>query len=263
MPTPGDELRLTYVGGPTALIELGGLRLLTDPSFDPAGAEFRAPAYTLRKTSGPAVAAHALGPLDAVLLSHDHHFDNLDAAGRALLPRAREVLTTVAGAGRLGRPAIGLAPGAERVLHARDGRELRVRATPARHGPPGGDRGPVIGFALRWGDAPGAVLYVSGDTVWYEEVAALLRREPVRVAVLFAGAARIPAVGPAHLTFTAAELVEAARACPAALIVPVHLEGWTHFSESFAEVEAAFAAAGLAERLRLVRPGRTIALPFA
>ena len=42
MPTPvtdmelGD-LRVTYVGGPTALFEIERLRLLTDPTFDPAG----------------------------------------------------------------------------------------------------------------------------------------------------------------------------------------------------------------------------------
>jgi len=36
-------LKLTYIGGPTALLELGGLRILTDPTFDPAGGEYRAP----------------------------------------------------------------------------------------------------------------------------------------------------------------------------------------------------------------------------
>jgi L-ascorbate metabolism protein UlaG (beta-lactamase superfamily) len=68
--------------------------------FDPAGTEYRTPIYTLRKTSDPAIAADDLGPIDAVLLSHDHHFDNLDHAGRALLPSVRQVLTTPAGAER-------------------------------------------------------------------------------------------------------------------------------------------------------------------
>jgi L-ascorbate metabolism protein UlaG (beta-lactamase superfamily) len=72
---------MTYVGGPTALLEIGGLRLLTDPTFDAAGAEFRAAAYVLNKVVGPAVNVDAIGEIDAVLLSHDHHFDNLDGAG--------------------------------------------------------------------------------------------------------------------------------------------------------------------------------------
>jgi len=57
------------------------------------------------KLAGPAVAASELGPIDAVLLTHDHHDDNLDPAGRALLPSADAVVTTVSGSNRLGRYA--------------------------------------------------------------------------------------------------------------------------------------------------------------
>src|SRR4051794_24535882 len=98
----GNTLRLTYVGGPTALLEIAGLRFLTDPTFDPAGGEYPSGPATLRKLAGPALATAALGQVDYVLLSHDHHFDNLDRAGRNLLPSAKAVLTTEEGAGRLG-----------------------------------------------------------------------------------------------------------------------------------------------------------------
>jgi L-ascorbate metabolism protein UlaG (beta-lactamase superfamily) len=95
-------VRITHIGGPTALIELGGWRLLTDPTFDPAGGAYRFGWGTgSRKTAGPAIAAADLPPIDAVLLTHDHHGDNLDPAGRALLPGAGTVVTTVAGAARL------------------------------------------------------------------------------------------------------------------------------------------------------------------
>ena len=87
---------------------VAGARLVTDPTFDPAGSTYTTTVYTLRKSLGPAVAADALGHIDAVLLSHDHHFDNLDRAGRALLSDADGVITTPAGAERLGRPVIGL-----------------------------------------------------------------------------------------------------------------------------------------------------------
>ncbi len=78
----------TYIGGPTALLDWRGLRLLTDPTFDPAGTTYEPPGYTLRKTQGPALPADRVGAVDAVLLRHDHHFDNLDHAGRALHPSA-------------------------------------------------------------------------------------------------------------------------------------------------------------------------------
>ena len=240
--------RLTYIGGPTALVEWAGLRLLTDPTLDPAGSEYVTPVYTLRKTAAPAATAEALLPLDAVLLSHDHHFDNLDHGGRRLLAVAGRVLTTVAGAARVGAEP-GLAPWQSTNLTGRDGSTLRVTATPARHGPAHLDRGPVIGFVLEREGEAGAV-YLSGDTVWYEGVAEVAARFRVRTAVLFLGAARVAAVGDWPLTFTADGAVEAARAFAEATIVPLHFEGWEHFSESRAQVDAAFSRAGLAGRLR-------------
>lgn len=249
------DLRMTYIGGPTALIEWGGLRLLTDPTFDPAGSAYRSGAYELRKTLDPALPADALGPLDAVLLSHDHHFDNLDDSGRASLGRASRVLTTMAGAARLANGAIGLEPWQEVEIPGPDQRVLQVTATPARHGPAHADRGPVVGFALAFRDDPENVVYLSGDTVWYEGVREVSERFPVRVASLFMGAARVRAVGEWHLTFTGVEGVEAARAFSKAVIVPLHFEGWEHFSESRADIDLAFRNAGLSERLRWLAPG--------
>src|ERR1700744_5272157 len=102
-----SDLRLTLIGGPTVLIEYGGLRLLTDPTFDPPGL-YREVPVRFEKTSGPALSVEEIGPLDAVLLSHDQHFDNLDTAGRAMLPGIGTTYTTAAGAARLGGNAIGL-----------------------------------------------------------------------------------------------------------------------------------------------------------
>ncbi len=255
-----DQLRFTYIGGPTALLELGGLRLLTDPTFDPAGTEYPSGNHTLRKTAGPVLGPASLGRIDVVLLSHDHHDDNLDHAGRALLKSAGTVLTTPAGAERLGDHAIGLAPWQSVDLATRDGRALRVTETPARHGPAGGDRGPVTGFALTLSESPQDAIYISGDTVWYEGIAEVGRRFSVQVAILFMGAARVPEVGPAPLTFTADEAVEAARVFADAVIIPLHYDGWAHYSESRRQIEDAFTSAGLERRLQWMEPGRASAV---
>jgi L-ascorbate metabolism protein UlaG (beta-lactamase superfamily) len=260
VPANENEFRLTYIGGPTALLELGGVRLLTDPTFDPAGSEYETPVYVLKKTAGPALSADALEAVDVVLLSHEHHFDNLDRAGRSFAEAAPLVLTTLTGASRLGGTARGLEPWQGYDLQAPNGRALRVTATPARHGPAGSDRGPVIGFVLAFSDGARPTVYVSGDTVWYDGVAEVGRRYSPDVVVLFAGAARVREVGSDHLTFTATEAVMAARAFPDALVVPLHFEGWAHFSESRADIERAFAAAGLADRLRLPVAGRELVL---
>ncbi len=252
------RLTLTYVGGPTALLQLGWLRLLTDPTFDPAGQEYRPAGYTLRKTAGPALSPEALGRVDIVLLSHDHHFDNLDVAGRNFLSSAGRVLTTPAGAEALGGNAFGLSPWQSISVATPEGRVLRVTATPAQHGPAGHERGPVTGFALAFRDAPESVVYVSGDTVWHEGLAQVARRFRVRTAVLFMGAARVPEAGPWHLTLTAEEGVKAAAAFPEAAIVPLHYEGWAHFTESREAIARAFAEAGLEERVCWGEPGREI-----
>jgi L-ascorbate metabolism protein UlaG (beta-lactamase superfamily) len=250
-----NNLQLTYIGGSTALLELGGLRLLTDPTFDPAGQEYKLPLYSLRKTMGPAIAPDRVGPVDIVLLSHDHHFDNLDHAGRAMLNGVGRILTTGAGAERLGQNALGLAPWQSFDAPVPNGRILRIIGTPARHGPPDGDRGPVVGFALFFADNPADVLYISGDTVWYEGLAEIANRFYVTGAVLFMGAARVPEVGPFHLTLTADEGVQVASVFANATIVPVHFEGWAHYSESRPEIMRAFARAALSHRLRWLEQG--------
>jgi L-ascorbate metabolism protein UlaG (beta-lactamase superfamily) len=84
------------------------------------------------KLTGPALAATDLGAIDAVLLSHDHHGDNLDAAGRALLPAAGVVLTTTAGGGRLGGTARGLQPWATTLLEAPGRLTIQITATAHR-----------------------------------------------------------------------------------------------------------------------------------
>jgi L-ascorbate metabolism protein UlaG (beta-lactamase superfamily) len=84
---------IQLIGGLTVLLEIGGLRLLTDPAFDAPGL-VPSGDRILTKTTGPAVAAEEIGPIDAVLLSHDQYGDNLDRSGRALLAHADVVLTT-------------------------------------------------------------------------------------------------------------------------------------------------------------------------
>src|SRR5690242_440024 len=92
---------LRYLGGPTALLELGGLRLLTDPTFDPPG-DYPVGSRALRKTIGAVMTPDQAGPVDAVLLSHDQHPDNLDGQGRSYLGSVPLVLSTAAAQQRLG-----------------------------------------------------------------------------------------------------------------------------------------------------------------
>jgi L-ascorbate metabolism protein UlaG (beta-lactamase superfamily) len=232
---------------------------LTDPTFDAPG-EYKLPHVTLKKTSHPALTAEQIGRVDAVLLSHDQHADNFDHAGRAYAMQAPRLLTTVVGAKRLGGVAEGLAPGESTKLTNPAG-TLTVTATPARHGPAGIEplAGDVIGFVLSL--AGGRPIYITGDTVWYEGVAEVARRFQAGLVLLFAGAAKTR--GAFHLTMDANDALDTAHAFPDATIVPLHYEGWAHFSQSGDDLVQSFKALGIGARLRLLEPGvpTAIALP--
>ncbi len=249
------SIAVTVIGGPTALLEWAGLRLLLDPTFDEPQ-RYGPDPDDLEKTAGPAVAFSALGRIDAALVSHHHHEDNLDHTGRDLALTLPLVVTTPAGADDLAARGgtarvIGLADFAQRALddpsavgpavasHAPAG--ARLVALPAQHGPDEwAERlGPVCGFLLT---APGhPTVYVSGDNSEVAVVEAIAARfGAVDAALLFAGAARVPAID-AALTLTAADARAAALTLGARRVVGLHVDQWTHFSEGRDTLEREFA----------------------
>jgi L-ascorbate metabolism protein UlaG (beta-lactamase superfamily) len=246
------------IGGPTLLLEIAGLRILTDPTFDPPG-EYPSGPSVLVKTTGPAVPPEELGPIDVVLLSHDQHPDNLDRAGRAFLDRVPLTVTTTAAAERLGGSARGVEPWRHTEVDLPGGGTMTIGAVPAQHGPDGFDAssGPVIGFVLSGEGVP--TTYVSGDNAAVrvvEEVAD--NAGPIELAVLFGGGARAKRLD-AYLTLRAHQAVRAAELLDARAIVLVHAEGWQHFTQGPQDFADAFAAAGRRE-LVVLRPGETATL---
>lgn len=232
--------------------------MVTDPTFDPAGGDYASGAVSLHKTRGPALLPAQLGSIDVALVSHDQHPDNLDTSGRAVLQDAHHVLTTRAGAARLGNGAVGLQPWQSWSIRTPRGSTLAVTATPARHGPSGIEpiAGEVIGFVIRAVESGTDLVYVTGDTVWYEGTREVACRFRPRVVLLFGGAAQVR--GPFHMTMTTNDAVEAAVAFADATIVPVHHDGWAHFTQSQEDLAKAFQTVGLGERLRRVTGGETM-----
>ncbi|MCX5205896.1 MBL fold metallo-hydrolase [Streptomyces sp. NBC_00237] len=257
-----EQIPVRVFGGPTVLVEYGGLRFVTDPTFDPPG-EYPTPIgdYHLIKTEGSPVTAVGLGHVDAVLLSHDEHPDNADTAGKAFLAEVPVVFTTESGAGRLGGNARGLAFWQSAELQRPDGGTVTVTGVPARHVPMDVEIGPsgdVVGFVLTSQDLPS--VYVSGDNAAMEHVQEIADRfAPVDTAVLFLGGCRHPRIAemlgaPDNLyTLSSAQGAEAAKILRARRAVPAHFDSWAHVKEGRPEIEAAFTAAGLADRLDFTR----------
>jgi L-ascorbate metabolism protein UlaG (beta-lactamase superfamily) len=253
------DVRVTRIGGPTALIEFKGWRLLTDPTFDLPGRKYSFGwGASSRKLVGPAVPLAEIGKIDAVLLSHDHHADNLDSSGRALLSLAGVVLTTVSGARRLGGATEGVGPWQTTLLEA-DGRPtIEITATPARHGPPLSRpiAGEVTGFALRWPGQDSGALWITGDTVLFDGTREVANRLPVGAMLLHLGGVQFPVTGPVHYSMTAEKGLELCQMVQPQIVMPIHYEGWTHFRQPEDEVRSVFE--GMGERVRWLPLGTSV-----
>ncbi|MEU1519854.1 MBL fold metallo-hydrolase [Streptomyces sp. NPDC005811] len=251
------------IGGPTLVLEINGLRIITDPTFDEPRdypvmfeADVVQPPHPLRKTAPPACQPEEIGRVDIALVSHDHHEDNLDRKGREFLKTVSQVYTTETGAKRLGGGAIGVENYTASTYQLPDGRSVTVTGVPAHHGPDGIWQavGPVTGFVLT-GDIP--TTYVAGDNSSVDVVREIATRFPdVELAVLFAGNPGWDELADGVcITMSGETCVEVSDLWPDALVVPVHYDSWSHFREGSSGIRAAFSAAGKAGRLHVLTAG--------
>ena len=253
------NIRITHIGTATLLLEIGSLRILTDPVFDPAGGHyFFGYGTNSVKLTEPAIKAEDIGKIDAILLSHDHHEDNLDRAGRALLPLAGKVVTTVAGAKRLKGNAIGLQTWQSTTIKSPD-IEIKITATPSHHGTLGSHIivGETTGFILEWAGQKHGALYISGDTVWFNGLSEIGQRFKIGTAILHMGGARFPILGLARFTLNAREAVRVVHALKPRTVIPIHYEGWKHFKEPGAAAGKVFEASDIKEKIQWLALGKS------
>ncbi len=201
--TAGD--RIAFLGHATVLIELDGVRLVTDPLL-------RSRIAYLRR-QGPPADARLIAGLDAVLISHLHH-DHLDLASLTLVGRGTPLLVPVGAGGWLRRQRFTavreLAVGEQAKVGA-----LTVVAVEARHdgARTGGPRAQSLGFLVRGRRA----IYFAGDTELFPAMSNLSGGLDV---ALLPVAGWGPTLGPGHL-----DPLDAARAAQLLrprLAIPIH-----------------------------------------
>jgi L-ascorbate metabolism protein UlaG (beta-lactamase superfamily) len=254
------DFAIGLVGGPTVIIDYAGMRLVSDPTFDPAGDY-----GPYRKSAGPAVTPAQIGFVDVVFLSHDSHVDNFDNLGRQFAAAVPLLLTSPRSADRLGGNARGLKPFESTLL--RTGRlgfaDVVVHAVPAQHGPSDGApdeygdiNSEVVGFVLQSEGLP--TVYISGDNASIVPVTKIgARFGAIDVAVLHAGAARVESKFEGRpLTLTADRAADVAQLLDVSHVVPAHCEGWSIYSQTPDDLRRSFEDAGIGSRLHYERPGR-------
>lgn len=295
---PSDGARagrvaLTWWGTATTQIDLGGARLLCDPALDPANSQYDfgpwyAPAAWFASTKTYDLGDRALPqPVDAVLVSHDHHADNLDYRGREFLvsDEVKRVITPSPAADRLKQalprhggksaPLDGLGIGPKLTgldwyesteLKTEHG-PLRISASPAKHGPSGTPRiYEVCGFVVEGQGIP--TVWVSGDTVLFDDLDRFLSawRGGVDVAVVHCGGVRfpdVPVIGDERFTFDGAEAIAALEVLDPAHVLMVHHSGWTHFRQPLAELKSVVATSRFAARTRWPSLGEVVTFDVA
>ncbi|KAK0660841.1 beta-lactamase superfamily domain-containing protein [Cercophora samala] len=255
-------LSLTHIGTATALIHLGDdsnpITLITDPFFSHAPFEFDMGLLVLKASIEPALGLANLPPIDAVLLSHEDHVDNLDEPGRRLLD-GRIVLTTPDGAKNLApRPGVRALQPWETISIKLQGQTFEITGTPCVH-LPGGE---VTGFVLTtesFGETDGKpnAIFFSGDTIYIPELAKMKEKYHISVALLNLGKATAPLpTGPLQITMDGAQAVQLFRELEADVLVPMHFESWNHFKEQREELKQAFKAEGMDKEVLWLEPGK-------
>ncbi|KAK3363110.1 beta-lactamase superfamily domain-containing protein [Lasiosphaeria hispida] len=259
VPDFAAPLSITHIGTATAILHLDGVNILTDPVFSAAGKEWDFGIATLKTTKPAALGLADLPPIDAVLLSHEDHPDNLDEPGRQILD-GRHVLTTPDGAAKLApRPGVQALRPWETVSLTLGGRRFDVTGTPCVH-LPGGE---VTGFIVtaeelgrsRVDGLPNAIFF-SGDTVYLPELAQMKDRFHISVALLNIGKVLVPGEeGPLQITMGGADAARLFREIGADVLVPLHYESWAHFTENKEALAAELEREGVADRVAWLEPG--------
>lgn len=145
--------------------------------------------------------------------------------------------------------------------------DLTVTATPCRHGPRFSRpiAGKVNGFGLTVEDDDHTALWMSGDTVLYDGVRSVGDRMDIDVALLHLGGVRFPITGSIRYSMTGRDAITLISALTPRLAVPVHYEGWSHFSEaeSVLRRELADTPTHVASQVLWLTPGLATAVPGA
>ena len=177
---PGDELRVTWVGQATALVQVGGLNVLTDPVWSRRASPV--PWAGPARLTPPGIAFDELPPIDLVVLSHDHYDHLDDATVRRLHARHGDRLTWATPVGyrrwlaRRGVAAVVELPWWERAELVLRGRRIELGALPARHW----SRRGLLPQHRLWASwtlaAAGRRVYFGGDSGYFGGFAEIGRR---------------------------------------------------------------------------------------
>jgi L-ascorbate metabolism protein UlaG (beta-lactamase superfamily) len=253
-----------FIGTATVLIRYQGFTILTDPNFLHKGDHVHLGyGLTAERLTNPAIEIDKLPPIDLVLLSHMHE-DHFDKLVQEKLPKDTPIVTTKEAAASLGKigfdRTIGL--GKWDALDVEKGESrLRITAAPGRHGKAGMQlllpsvMGSVLDFGPNKG-APSYRMYISGDTLVYDDLKNIPQRFPgIDLALLHLGGTRI--LGVFKVTMDGKDGVQLLQIIRPQHAIPIHYNDYDVFKSPLADFAREVKAAGLEQQITYLSHGAT------
>lgn len=261
-PADAGDGSVQFIGTATVIIRYAGLTILTDPNFLHKGDHVHL-GYGLKsqRLTDPAITIDKLPPIDLIVLSH-FHGDHFDQLVQKELPKDIPIVTTPEAAEAVKETGFS----APQPLHTWDklavtkgSTTLGITAMPARHGPPGGavalpeTMGSMLEFADA-GDEKGYRIYISGDTLVYEDIKEIPKRYPdIDLALLHLGGTRI--LGVVKVTMDGKDGVEMMQLIAPHHAIPIHYNDYDVFKSPLSDFEKEVKAAGLQDRVTYLKHG--------
>jgi L-ascorbate metabolism protein UlaG (beta-lactamase superfamily) len=253
-----------FIGTATVLIRYQGFTILTDPNFLHKGDHVHLGyGLTAERLTNPAIELDKLPPIDLVVLSHMHE-DHFDKLVQEKLPKDTPIVTTKEAAALLENlgftRSIGL--GKWDQLDVEKGEsQLHITAAPGRHGKAGMQAllPSVMGSVLDFGPnkaAPAYRIYISGDTLVYDDLQAIPQRFPgIDLALLHLGGTRL--LGVFKVTMDGKDGVKLLQIVRPQHAIPIHYNDYDVFKSPLADFAREVKAAGLEQQVSYLAHGET------
>jgi L-ascorbate metabolism protein UlaG (beta-lactamase superfamily) len=253
---------VTFVGTATVIIRYGELTIMTDPNFLHEGDHVHLGyGLTSRRLTNPAIELEDLPPIDLIVLSHMHE-DHFDRIVQKKLNRGIPIVTTRESSkvlDELGFTKSYPLKTWEALIVQKGNTTLRVTATPGRHGPPLIAKllpevmGSILDFGSKSAGA-GYRMYISGDTMVFDDIREIPRRYPgVDLALLHLGGTRL--LGLVTVTMDAKEGLDMLRIIVPKKAIPIHYNDYDVFKSPLSDFEEEIERAGLRDKIIYLKHG--------
>jgi L-ascorbate metabolism protein UlaG (beta-lactamase superfamily) len=254
---------VSFVGTATVIIRHGGMTILTDPNFLHKGDHVHLGyGLTAERLTDPAIDFDKLPPIDLVVLSH-FHGDHFDQLVQQKMDKDMPIVSTPEAVGKLrdlGFRNLHALRTWDSLLVTKGDAALQVSATPGRHGPPvvSALLPEVMGSILAFSGADGKPayrMYISGDTLVYDDIHEIPKRYPeVDLALLHLGGTRVLGI---KVTMDGKDGVRMLKLIAPHHAIPIHYNDYDVFKSPLSEFEQEVNAAGLQGKVTYLRHGQS------